>query len=440
MNIIEFIKIRVLLFLLFIPVIITAGDIKLGEPVKVNLIEKFYGEELISEQEGGYSNVYANYEERYILYDINLYRLAPQILSNEDVNPDPDIKKCLNWGYCFQPVKPMYWNLDLSRAARYHSDDMIRNECFEHNDCDGGSIWDRIKSFYSSSKMGENIAAGSNYINVTKNFINETGASLGTTGHRDNIFEKDFDEVGLGYLKGGEYRLYTTQDFGASAIPSVIPSGIHEPLDANKGSKVKFKAIYHGEDDNPNGWLILNGKIYPLTKNISSNDWKKEDYIGSIPFKERNWVSIEYVSENIIENSCNKYSFLFISNEGKYRYPDIGSLIAGKNCSELYDSEVVVIDETDFEEIECKSDSCTEVNKTICTISNYQLSCSCDDGYSYKNNLCQKDTTPAVNYSGDDSCNYGISTGSASKNSNNYLFFLFLMIIFVFKKYFILNK
>jgi hypothetical protein len=126
---------KVLLFLIATTVL--SNEIKLGEPIKGEFLEKFYGEEETATQEGTYSNVYANYEERYILYDLNLYRLAPQILNNEDVNPDPEVTKCINWGYCFQPTKPLYWNLNLSRAARYHSNDMIVNDCFAHNDCDG---------------------------------------------------------------------------------------------------------------------------------------------------------------------------------------------------------------------------------------------------------------------------------------------------------------
>ena len=186
-----------ILFLLSITGTLFANGIKLGTPVKVDLLNEYYGEEETAPQEGDYSNVYANYEERYILYDLNLYRLAPQILPNEDSNTAPDVKKCVNWGYCFQPVKPLYWNLNLSRAARYHDDDMIKHNCFSHNDCDGGDIWDRIQRYYTSSAMGENIAAGSKYNEVTKNFINEKGAPLGTVGHRENVFSSSFNEVGL---------------------------------------------------------------------------------------------------------------------------------------------------------------------------------------------------------------------------------------------------
>ncbi len=334
-----------ILFLLSITGALFANDIKLGSPVKVDFLNEYYGEEETAPQEGDYSNVYANYEERYILYDLNLYRLAPQILPNEDSNTAPDVKKCVNWGYCFQPVKPLYWNLDLSRAARYHDNDMIKHNCFAHNDCDGGDIWDRIQRYYTSSAMGENIAAGSKYNEVTKNFINEKGAPLGTVGHRENVFSSSFNEVGLGYLLGGSsYRMYTTQDFGASAKFTVIPAAIHEPKRPNNGATVKFKAIYHknGKNSNPEIYLVLNGKKTKMKKTVSSDDWNSNNYVGKGSVVTRNWYSAEYTVNQKINKSCNNYYIQVNVDNKEYYYPDKGSLLVGPNCEKkIYDTRRV---------------------------------------------------------------------------------------------------
>jgi len=345
---IKFIKIGILLCF---TITLFANEIKLGNPVTIDFLNKYYGEEVTATQEGDYSNIYANYEERYILYDLNLYRLAPQILKNEDVNTAPDVKKCIDWGYCFQPVKPLYWNIDLSRAARFHDDDMIKNNCFAHNDCDGGDIWARIQRYYTSSAMGENIAAGSKYDEVTKNFVNEKSAPLGTTGHRESVFSASFNEVGLGYLLGGSYRMYTTQDFGASATPTFIPAGIHSPKSPNKGSNVKFMAIYHDKnqnpDENPKFYLVLNGKKIEMQKKHSSLDWNSDNYVGAGSVVTKNWYSAAYEINADIEKGCNNYNFLAVTNGEEHYYPDEGSLLVGSACNnKIYDKNRIVINNT----------------------------------------------------------------------------------------------
>lgn len=335
-------KLIVFLLLLGMPSILFTNDIKLGKPLKLDFYDEYYGEEETVTQEGDYSNVYANYEERYILYDLNLYRLAPQLLDNEDTNTAPDVKKCINWGYCFQPTKPLYWNVNLSRSARYHDDDMIKHNCFAHNDCDGGDIWARIRRYYSSSAMGENIAAGSPYNEVTKNFINEKGAPPGTVGHRENVFSPDFNEVGLGYLLGGSYRMYTTQDFGASAKFTVIPVAIHEPKKPSNGATVKFKAIYYKstQNSNPKVYLVLNDKEIEMQKTISSLDWKSDNYVGKGSVVTRNWYSAEYTVNRKITAECDNYYIKVNVDDKDYYYPDNGSLLVGPNCgNKLYDTK-----------------------------------------------------------------------------------------------------
>ncbi len=332
------ILISIAMFFIFVTPVLSLE--KLGTPIKGEFLKKYYGEEEITKKEGDYSNLYASYEERYILYDLNLYRLAPQILKNEDKNPK--LKKCLNWGYCFTPVKPLYYNLNLSRAARFHCNDMIKNNCFSHNDCDGGDVWNRIEKYYKSSRMGENISAGSSYIDVTKNLINEKHAKIGTVGHRESILSDGFNEVGIGYLLGGNYGKYTTQDFGSSANHHNIVVAIHEPKSAEIGKNINFKAIYHDNDkNNPEVFLILENKCYKMNKTHSSHDWSSDNYIGKRKFTKMNWHSMSYEINKKIQQSCNKYSILIKSNNNIYRYPDKGSLLVGENCNKIYNPEEI---------------------------------------------------------------------------------------------------
>jgi len=398
----------------------------LGIPIKSFFYEKFYGEEEQAPQEGNYDNKYPNYEERYILYEMNLYRLAPQLVKNEDSNPD--FSNCKDWGYCFKPVKPLYWNLALSRAARYHSDDMIRNDCFEHNDCDGGNIWDRIQRYYTSSMLGENIATGSDYKSVTKNFINEKGAPPGTTGHRENIFSSDFNEVGIGYLTRGNVKIYTTQDFGASAIPHIIPVAIHEPKNPKMNSFVEFKMIYHGKNKNPEVFLIFDNKCCKTDKTISNEDWNPENYIYE-DYENTDWFSAEYVTSKPIKNTCSKYSFLVKSNNELYRYPDKGSLQVGSNCKSLYDNKKINNNCDKVEEdVKCNQNSCTEYHKTVCKVKNEQIICECDEGYTLINGLCRQKTNYYSN--GEDGCSF------QHGENRNFLILLMLMFLVSAKKLF----
>ncbi len=378
---------------------------KLCEPVETAYFYSlFYGEQETVTQEGTYSNIYANYEERYILYDLNVFRLKPSELPNEDSNTV--YAHCITWGdaNCYPAVKPLYYNVNLSRAGRYHCDDMIVNNCFEHNDCDGGNIWERIKRYYTSSRMGENIAAGHGYVAVTKNLINEVGASPGTDGHRNNVFSADFNEVGIGYLEGGEYRNYLTQDFGASGTYHAIPAAIHTPKSPANGSSVVFKAIYHNNTTNAaakKAYLILNNTCYSLIKTISTS--------------ETNWFSGEYKTEINIPSGCKNYSFQFIANDNSvYRYPDQGQLIVGANC-DLYTATNATVDCENVVVNPCNPNPCRESHKTVCTNVNEAAVCSCESGYYDDNGTCKIQTVCDPN-----PCTEANKT-RCSENGNTYL-------------------
>jgi uncharacterized protein YkwD len=123
-------------------------------------------------------------------------------------------------------LPPLKSNQDLTDAARYHSEDMRDDDYFDHDSYSwvGGSLVfersmsDRIKSFYNTGYIGENIAAGqstpSHVMNVWMN----------SSGHRANILNSNYREIGIGYASGGYYGHYWTQDFGtmSDVYPVVI--------------------------------------------------------------------------------------------------------------------------------------------------------------------------------------------------------------------------
>lgn len=94
----------------------------------------------------------------------------------------------------------------LQRAAGAHSADMIRRDYFEH-----GDVGARLKRYgYNWRAYGENIG-----YNSTPERMFE--AWMKSTGHRSNILDRDFREVGLGAARGdfkGNTTTMWTADFG----------------------------------------------------------------------------------------------------------------------------------------------------------------------------------------------------------------------------------
>jgi uncharacterized YkwD family protein/spore coat assembly protein SafA len=104
------------------------------------------------------------------------------------------------------PALKPHW--ELSRVARYKSVDMRDKNYFSHTSPTYGSPFDMIKAFgLSYSAAGENIAAGQT---TAKQVVQSW---MSSTGHRQNILNKNYTHIGVGYSTGGSYRHYWTQLF-----------------------------------------------------------------------------------------------------------------------------------------------------------------------------------------------------------------------------------
>ncbi len=109
----------------------------------------------------------------------------------------------------------------LQRAARAHSKDMVRRDYFSH-DTKGKYTFDqRLRRFGYTPKgfryytTGENIAYGSGSKGTPKSIMDSW---MKSAGHRSNILNRKFREVGIGTYTG-EYKGYKgvtmyTADFG----------------------------------------------------------------------------------------------------------------------------------------------------------------------------------------------------------------------------------
>ncbi|MGG0472314.1 CAP domain-containing protein [Priestia aryabhattai] len=105
-----------------------------------------------------------------------------------------------------QGLKPLTLNKKLSDVARTKSKDMMDKGYFDHNSPTYGSPFDMMKQFgIEYTTAGENIAKGQQSPEDVMN------AWMNSDGHRKNILNPDFTEIGVGYVKGD--TAYWTQQF-----------------------------------------------------------------------------------------------------------------------------------------------------------------------------------------------------------------------------------
>lgn len=101
-------------------------------------------------------------------------------------------------------LPPLQWNEQAAQVARKHSLDMETNDFFDHVSATTGSDpFDRLKQAHISYRMaGENIAAGyPDAIEAHESWMN-------SPGHRKNVLEKGFTQLGVGVVAD-----YYTQTF-----------------------------------------------------------------------------------------------------------------------------------------------------------------------------------------------------------------------------------
>lgn len=104
------------------------------------------------------------------------------------------------------PALMMNWQLE--RMARIKSQDMRDKQYFSHQSPTYGSPFTMMKSFgIYFTYAGENIAAGQP---DPKSVVNSWMAS---PGHRANILNKNYMQIGVGFASGGTYGSYWTQEF-----------------------------------------------------------------------------------------------------------------------------------------------------------------------------------------------------------------------------------
>ena len=119
-------------------------------------------------------------------------------------------------------LHPLKVNRRLARAATGHAGDMVRRDYFSHDSLSGASFVDRIRrtGYLSGPRswiVGENLAWGSGDRSSPSAIVRSW---MKSPGHRANILQRSFREIGLGMVMGAPEgppapaATYAT-DFGA---------------------------------------------------------------------------------------------------------------------------------------------------------------------------------------------------------------------------------
>ena len=114
----------------------------------------------------------------------------------------------------FPAVPALAWNTKLAAAAQAHSDDMARNNFFDHAGRDGKQASARAtQAGYGWRSVGENIAKGQDSPEAA------VKSWVASAGHCANLMSGQYKDMGAAYAlgRGGEPgAIYWTQVFGAS--------------------------------------------------------------------------------------------------------------------------------------------------------------------------------------------------------------------------------
>lgn len=106
-----------------------------------------------------------------------------------------------------QGLVPLKVNAELVKVARAKARDMIDNNYFGHYSPTYGSPADMLRKFGISYRtMGENLAGNPSVEGAHQSLMN-------SSGHRANILNSQFGQVGIGIVNGGPYGKMFVQLF-----------------------------------------------------------------------------------------------------------------------------------------------------------------------------------------------------------------------------------
>lgn len=105
-------------------------------------------------------------------------------------------------------LTPLSYNENVSKTARTHSQDMVRKHYFDHTNKQGLSPFDRLDhDGFNYITAGENLAYGQ----ISSIYAHH--GLMNSLGHRKNILNKDYKELGVGVDIGENLQPYWTENY-----------------------------------------------------------------------------------------------------------------------------------------------------------------------------------------------------------------------------------
>ena len=137
----------------------------------------------------------ANYDLIYPGQIINIPTTDSSVVAYEK-----EVVRLVNQERAKNGLSSLTYDWELSRVARYKSQDMKDNNYFSHTSPTYGSPFQMMKNFGITYKTaGENIARG---YKTPESVVN---GWMNSSGHRANILNSSFTKIGVGYVKDGHY-------------------------------------------------------------------------------------------------------------------------------------------------------------------------------------------------------------------------------------------
>ena len=123
----------------------------------------------------------------------------PQV-QDSVLNYESEVIRLVNEIRVQNGLKALTANWELSRVARYKSEDMVKNKYFSHTSPTYGTPFQMMRSFGLSYRTaGENIAYGQRTPAAV------VDAWMNSSGHRANILNASYTQIGVGYCATGNY-------------------------------------------------------------------------------------------------------------------------------------------------------------------------------------------------------------------------------------------
>ncbi|MEO7150290.1 MAG: CAP domain-containing protein [Burkholderiaceae bacterium] len=111
----------------------------------------------------------------------------------------------------YPAARPLRWSAPLGQAAFGHSQDMARQDYFDHRGRDGSDVAERsARQGYVGRRIGENIAAGQGDPSAA------VAGWVASPGHCANLMDPGYTEMGAAYAVDGASigKIYWTQVLG----------------------------------------------------------------------------------------------------------------------------------------------------------------------------------------------------------------------------------